>query len=70
VRTPAPAPPPPGTPPVLTGNTPGAQLSEIVNLPAGNTYSHTVLPCAEFVENNVDTAHDTDFVADMLTDDG
>jgi len=70
VRTPELTPPPPGTPPSPTGNTTGAQPSEIVNLPAGYTYSHTALPCAEFVENDEDTEHDTDFDPDMLTDDG
>jgi len=50
VRTPGPTPPPPGTSPAPTGNTSGAQQSEIVNLPAGYTYSHTALPCGEFFE--------------------
>jgi len=44
VRTPEPTPPPAGMPPAPTVNTSGAQLSEIVNLPAGHTYSHTALP--------------------------
>ena len=70
VRTPEPTPPPPGTPHTPTGNTSGAQLSEIVNLPAGYTYSHTALRCAEFFEDDEDTEHDTDFDPDMLTDDG
>jgi hypothetical protein len=38
VRTPEPTPPPPGMPTAPTSNTPGAQPSEIVNLPAGYTY--------------------------------
>ena len=46
VRTPEPTPPPPGTPPAPTGNTSGAQPSEIVNLPAGYTHYHTSLLCA------------------------
>jgi hypothetical protein len=33
-------------------------------------YSHTALPCAEFVADDEDTEHDTDFDPDMLTDDG
>jgi hypothetical protein len=70
VRTPEPAPPPPGTPPAPTGNTSGAQPSEIVNLAAGHTYSHIALPCVEFFEDDEDTEHDTDFDPDMLTDDG
>jgi len=70
VRTPEPTPPPPGTPPAPTGNTSGAQPSEIVNLPAGYTYPHTALPCVEFFEDDEDTEHDTDFDPDMLTDDG
>jgi len=67
---PEPTPPPPGTPPAPTGNTSGAEPAEIVNLPAGYTYSHTVLPCAEFFEDDEDTEHDTDFDPDMLTDEG
>jgi hypothetical protein len=70
VRTPEETPPPPGTPPAPTGNTSGAQLSEIVNLLAGYRYSHTALPSAECFEDDEDTAHDTDFNPDMLTDDG
>jgi hypothetical protein len=70
VRPPDPTTPPPGTPPTPTSNTSGAQLSEIVNLPAGYTYSHTALPCAEFFEDYEETELDTDFEPDMLTDDG
>jgi hypothetical protein len=70
VQTPEPTPPQPGTPPAPTGNTSRAQRSEIVNLPAGYTYSHTAHPCAEFFEDVQDTEHDTDFDPDMLTDDG
>jgi hypothetical protein len=70
VRTPEPTPPPTGTPPAPTGNTSGAQPSEIVNMPAGYTYSHTALPCAEFFEDDEHTEHHTDFDPDMLTDDG
>ena len=43
-RIPEPTPPPPGTPTAPTGNTSGAQPAEIINLPAGYTYSHTALP--------------------------
>jgi len=70
VRTTEPTPPPPGTPPAPTSNNSGAQTSEIVNLSAGYTYSHTPLPCAEFFEDDEDTEHETDFDPDMLTDDG
>jgi len=70
VRTPEPTPPPPGTPPAPTGNTSGAQTSEIVNLPAGYTYSHTALPGAEILGDDEDTEHDTDSYPDMLTDHG
>ena len=70
VRTPEPTPPPAGTPPAPPGNTSGALPSEIVNLPAGYTYSHAALPCAEFFEDDEDTEHNTDFDPDMLTDDG
>jgi len=70
VRTPEPTPPPPGIPPAPTSNTFGARPSEIVNLPAGYTYSHPALPCAECIEDDEDTKHDTNFDPDMLTDDG
>ena len=70
VRTPEPTPAPPGTPPAPTGNTSGAQLSEIVNLPAGYMYSHIARPSAEFFEDNEYTEHDTHFHPDMRTDDG
>jgi len=59
----------PGTPPTPTGNTSGIQPSQIVNLPAGYTYSHTALPCVEFF-NDEYTKQDTDFDPDMLTDEG
>jgi hypothetical protein len=70
VRTAEPTPPSPGTQPAPTGNSSGAQPSEIVNLLAGYSYSHTALPCAEFFEDGEDTEHDTDFDPDMLSDDG
>ena len=73
VRTPELSPHPPATPPAPpapTGNTSGAQPSEIVNLPAGYMYSHTAPPCAEFSEDDEDTEHDTNFDPDMLTDEG
>jgi hypothetical protein len=70
VRTPEPTPPPACRAPGATGNTSVAPSSDIVNLPAGYTYSHTALLCAEFSEDNEDTKHDTDFDPDMLTDDG
>jgi hypothetical protein len=70
VRTPDPTPPPPVRPPSPTVNTSGAQPSEIVNLPAGCTYSHAALPCAESFEDDEDTEHDTNFDPDLLTDEG
>jgi len=73
VRTPELTPHPPGmppAPPTITGNTARAEPSEIVNLPAGYTYSHTALPCTELFDDEVDTQHDTDFDPDMLTDEG
>jgi hypothetical protein len=70
VRTPEPTPPPPGTPPAPTSNLSGAQPSEIVNLPAGYTYSHTALPYEEFFEDDEDTGHNSDFDPDTLTADG
>jgi hypothetical protein len=70
VWTPEPTPPLPGMPPAPTGNTSGAQLSEIVNLPAGYTYSHTAFTCAELFEDDEDTELDTVFDPDMLNNDG
>jgi len=70
VRTAEPTPPLPGSPPAPTGNISGAQPAEIVNLPAGYSYSHTALPCAEFFKDDEDTEHKSDFDPDMLTDDG
>jgi len=73
VRTLELTPDPPGTPPATptpTGDTSRAQPSEIVNLLAGYTYSHTALPCAEFFNHDENTQHDTDFDPDMLTDEG
>jgi hypothetical protein len=46
-RTPDPTPPLAGTPPAPTGNASGPQCSQMDNLPAGYTYSHTALPSAE-----------------------
>jgi len=71
--TPEPTPLPPGTqptPPTPTGNTSGAQPSEIVNLLAWYTYSHTAHPGAEFFDDDEDTKHDTDFDPDMLPHEG
>jgi len=69
-RIPEPTPPPPGTPPAPTGNTSGTQPAEIINLPAGYTYSNTALPWAEYFEDDENTEHNTDFDPDMLTDAG
>jgi len=69
VRTAVPTPPRPGSPSSPTGITSGAQLSELVNMPAGYTYSHTALRCAEFFKYDQDTEYDTDFDPVMLTDD-
>jgi hypothetical protein len=75
--TPAPTPEPtpalPGTPLTSTGNTSGAQSLEIINSPAGYTYSHTSLPCAESFTVDAsaqESEHDTDFDSDMLPDEG
>jgi len=70
VQTQEPTPPQPSTPPAPTGNTSGAQPSEIANLPAGYSYSHTALRCAEIFEHDEGTEHDTNFDPDMPTDDG
>jgi hypothetical protein len=71
LRTPQPTPHPPDippTPPAPPGNISEAQPSEVVNLPARYTYSHTALPCAEFFDNDEITQHDPDFDSDMVTD--
>jgi len=70
VQTSEPIPPAPGTPPTPTINTFGAQPTEIVNLPAGYTYSHKALPCAEVSKDDEETEHNSNFDPDMLTDDG
>ena len=73
VRTPEPTPTLPGgpfAPPAKTGNTFGGQCSEMVDLPARYTYSHTAVPCAEPFDDDDDTQHYTDSDADMLTDQG
>jgi len=69
-RIPEPTPPPTGTLPAPTGNTYRSQPTEIVNLPAEYSYSHTALSCAEFFEDDEDTEHNTHFDPDMLTDEG
>jgi len=69
-QTPEPTPPLPGTPPGPTGNTSGGQPSQIINLPAGYTYLHTALSCAEYFDDDEDTQHNIDFDPDMLTDEG
>jgi hypothetical protein len=69
-QIPEPTPPPPGTPPSPTTYTSGAQPAEIINLPAGYTYSHTALPGAKYFHDDEDTEHNTDFDPDMLTDEG
>jgi hypothetical protein len=68
--TPKPTPPPPSTPPTPTGNTSGAQHSQIVNLPVGYRYSHTDLSCRAFFDHDEDTQHDTNCDPHMLTDAG
>jgi hypothetical protein len=71
--TPEPTPPVPRTPLATTVNTSGEQCLQIINLPAGYTYSHTSPPCAESVTLDAsaqETKHDTDFHPDMLPDEG
>jgi len=71
--TPEPTPPLPGTPLASTGNTSADQRLEIINLPAGYTYSHTSLPSAESFTLDAsaqESEHDTDFDPDMLPDEG
>jgi len=76
VRTREPTTHPPGTPPTPptrpapTGNTFSAQTSEVVKLLAGYSYSHTALSDAEFVEDDGDADHHSDFDPDMLSDEG
>jgi len=69
-RIPQLTPPPPGTPPAQTGNTSGAQPAEIINFPTEYGYSHTALPWAEYFQDDKETEHDTNFEADMLTEEG
>jgi len=55
------------------GNNAGAETTEIVNLPAGYVYSLTPPPCSEFFIPDAyaqDSLHNTDFVPDMLPDEG
>jgi hypothetical protein len=68
-RTPEPTLPLTGTPPAPTPNTSDIQLSHIVNLPSGYTYSHTGLPFGEFFDDQ-EIEHDTDFDPAMLNDEG
>ena len=68
-----PTPPLPGTPLASTRNISGDQRLEIINLPAGYTYSHTSLPCSESCTLDAsaqESEHDTDFDPDMLPDEG
>jgi hypothetical protein len=67
--TPEPTPSPLGMPPAPTGNTSGAQTSEVVSWPARYVYLHTAFPGAEFFQDDEDTEHDTDFDPDMMSDD-
>jgi hypothetical protein len=69
-RTPEPTPTLPSTPTVPSSNTSRVQCSEIVNLPVRYPYSHTALPCAESLDDDEDTQHDTDSDPDMLTEEG
>ena len=72
-QNPEPTPPMLGTPLASTGNISGDQPLEIINLPAGYTYSHTSLPCAESFTLDAsaqESEHDTDFDPDMLPDEG
>jgi len=62
-----------GTPPAQSGNSSGAQHTEIINLPAGYAYSHPSHPCAELFNLDAsaqDSQHNKDFDPDMLTDEG
>jgi len=71
--TPVLMPPLPGTPPGPTGNTSGAQHSQIVDIPAGYVYSQPFLPSAgslTLYASAQDSQHDTDSDPDMLTDEG
>jgi hypothetical protein len=68
--TPELTPPLPGTPPTLTGNTSGAQHSQIINLLVEYMFLHMAHPSAESFNDDEDTQHDIDFDPDMLTDEG
>jgi len=58
-------------PPVSTGHNFAAQRTHIVNLPARYVFSHTSLPCPEYLNldsSAQDSQPDTDFDPDTLTD--
>jgi len=69
VRTPVPTQPLPGRPSAPTGNPSGVQPSQIVDLPAGWTYSNSAHLCSECIDDE-ETEPNTDFDPDMLTDEG
>jgi hypothetical protein len=63
----------PGSPPAPPGSNAGAQCPEIIHVPAGYAYLHTVLPCADSFTldaSDKDSENDTDFDPDMVTDEG
>jgi hypothetical protein len=42
----------------------------MVNFPARYIYSHPAVAWAEYLDDDEDTQHETDFDPDMLTDEG
>jgi len=70
-RSPEPIPTPPllGKPPAPTSNPSGVQSSQIVNVPAGYTYSRKALSFAEYLDDE-ETKHNAHFDPNMLTDEG
>ena len=64
-------PPPPGTPPVPSGDQNHAQSSKIPNLPAGFEYTHAPLHGAQLFSHDTfaeDSEHDEDLIPDLRND--
>jgi len=70
---PQPAPPRPETPPVPPGDSERNQSTEIEGVPPGYVYIRTPLPNTQFFNHDAytkDRKQNTDFIPDLLTDQG
>jgi len=70
---PRPAPPRPGTPPAPPDDSEITQSSETEGVPPGYVYIHTPLPSTRYFNLDQyakDRMRDTDFIPDLLTDEG